>query len=128
MKYVAVDGGLGNQMFQYAFLLALKAKGYKMCLFLATDQWEHHTGFELCRVFDINRKISYWEKLCRKFPFPFRKIFMLSHKTFKDFNFLYQREALSSNNYDYYYGTWQSELYFKGIRDIILKEFSFNLT
>lgn len=126
MKYVAVDGGLGNQMFQYAFMLALKAKGNDTCLFCPHKKWEHKSGFELSRVFDVNFKKSVWQFLYNWIPYPFRKLFFMTHKTFHDVNFRFLPEALSSRNCKYFYGTWQSELYFKDIQSSIRETFSFN--
>lgn len=126
MKYVAVDGGLGNQMFQYAFMLALKAKGNDTRLFFPHKKWEHKSGFELSRVFDVNIEKSAWQFLYNWIPYPFRKLFLVTHKTFHDVNFHFLPEALSSKKYYYYYGTWQSELYFKDIQSIIRDAFSFN--
>lgn len=47
MKYVAVAGGLGNQMFQYAYFLMLQELYNEVSLFLPSDDWEHQSGFEL---------------------------------------------------------------------------------
>lgn len=127
MKYVAIDGGLGNQMFQYAFLLALKRKGHKVNLFLSNNNWEHKAGFELSRVFGIKKTKSLWELLYHNLPIPFRKLFLLTHKTYKDINFRYQQDALTVSGYRYYYGTWQSELYFTDIKSMIQNTYSFNL-
>lgn len=53
MRYVAIEGGLGNQMFQYAFILALRAKGYKVSPLQTAQNWEHKNGYELKRIFNI---------------------------------------------------------------------------
>ena len=53
-KHVYIYGGLGNQMFQYAFYLSLKKKGVPCVLdaslFLVNKS---HNGFELFDVFGI---------------------------------------------------------------------------
>ena len=126
MKYVAFDGGLGNQMFQYAFMQALKFKGNNVRMFIPHKKWEHKTGFELSRVFGIKEQLSFWEFLYNKVPYPFRKLFLLTHKTYNDVNFRFQSTALTSKDYDYFYGTWQSESYFVDIKEKIQEIFSFN--
>ncbi len=56
MFIVAIEGGLGNQMFQYAFFLALQ-KHYEraeMKVDLGLINPSMHNGYELQRVFHIN--------------------------------------------------------------------------
>lgn len=122
MRYVAVEGGLGNQMFQYAFILALRSKGYKVRPVLTALKWEHENGYELESFFGIQDKVA-WNMLYKNFLF--RKFFGLTHKRFNGKNFIFQSEALSSN-YDFYYGTWQSEKYFQNIRENVMNAFKFN--
>ncbi|MCI8483224.1 MAG: alpha-1,2-fucosyltransferase [Lachnospiraceae bacterium] len=56
MKVVALIGGLGSQMFKYAFYLALQEETDQECLidttfFLQRDSWN---GYELDKLFGIN--------------------------------------------------------------------------
>lgn len=54
-KIVRFLGGLGNQMFQYAFLLSLKQHFAKVKADLTGfETYELHQGFELKKVFDID--------------------------------------------------------------------------
>ena len=56
MKIVEIIGGLGNQMFQYAFYIFLKNK-YKN-IYLNLDYFKRnqiHNGYELERIFNINK-------------------------------------------------------------------------
>ena len=54
MKVVKFLGGLGNQMFQYAFYLSLKQHFGKVKADLhGFDDYELHHGFELEKVFGI---------------------------------------------------------------------------
>ena len=127
MKYIAIDGGLGNQMFQYAFLLALRNRGIKARYLLTNVKWEHTAGFELERLFNIPHESRIWEYLYNYLPIPFRKIFNLTHSSFEGKNFKYQSNALNTaHNYSFFYGTWQTELYFTDIRHILLETFKFN--
>ena len=51
---IILSGGLGNQMFQYAFFLSMKAKGKSCSLDTTLFQTNKmHNGFELKSVFDI---------------------------------------------------------------------------
>lgn len=54
-----MSGGLGNQMFQYAFYLSMKAKGKKCkiddTLFYITKM---HNGFELKQVFQLQNSLN----------------------------------------------------------------------
>ena len=122
MRYVAIEGGLGNQMFQYAFILALRSRGYEVCSILTSKKWEHENGYELERVFGI-KDGTVWNTLYKNFLF--RILFRLTHKRFSGKNFIFQPEALSSDC-KFYYGTWQSGKYFQDICEKVLNVFTFN--
>lgn len=54
MKIIKVNGGLGNQMFQFSFFLYLKQKNLKVKLDIKEYNKENaHRGFELNEVFNI---------------------------------------------------------------------------
>lgn len=111
MKYVAICGGLGNQMFQYAYYLMLQSKGYDVSTFIPSKKWEHPGGYELARVFGIEHKSSVWERLYH-IGFPFTRLFTLLHKTYFGKNFKVKDEDFSpSAKCGYFFGTWQSERY-----------------
>lgn len=125
MDYVAVAGGLGNQMFQYAYLLLLQELRNNVSLFMPSKEWEHSGGFELSRVFGLRHTPSLWETLYHNNPI-FRKLFTLTHKTYfgKNFNVV-TADLNPDNKYRYFYGTWQSEKYFRN-PDKIKNSFRFN--
>lgn len=125
MKYVAICGGLGNQMFQYAYLLMLKNKGYNVSAFIPSNKWEHIGGFELKRAFGIDHKQSIWECLYQ-LGFPFTRLFTFVNKTYFGKNFKINKEDFSPpKKYGYFYGTWQSEKYLIN-RELIQNTFTFN--
>lgn len=125
-KIVSIKGGLGNQMFQYALCMALQSKGMSAEI-LITDLKIGHNGYELERLFDIKQQNRLLEFFYNRIKFPFRKIFLFFYKEFSDTHFIYQPNALdSTNKYYFYYGSWQSELYFKDIRSKILSVYKFN--
>ncbi len=112
MKYVAICGGLGNQMFQYAYLTYLKDFFCEdIRIFIPNKNWEHSGGFELHRVFGIEHTPGISEKFYGM-GFPFTKIFSLLHPTYFGKNFIVSNNDLHpSSKYKYFYGTWQSEKY-----------------
>ena len=135
MIIVKFIGGLGNQMFQYAFYRFLKGK-YENVKADITDffSYELHNGYELERIFNFKvDKANFYEILQlrdenRKGIFfkIKRKIFgkKSSHIKQEDFNF-----TLLSKKQDLYLdGTWGGEKYFKDIEGIIRKEFTIKFT
>jgi hypothetical protein len=141
MNKVAVYGGLGNQMFQYAFCTALNKRGNKARLSFSCYFYNnHHNGFDLARAFKIKlspylqainfflsnagflyknklaagvfrRAVNYYEK--KQNLYKEKKEFIFDSKVF-------------SQQQVYFIGTWQSELYFKNITEQVKKEFVFN--
>ena len=58
MNIVSVAGGLGNQMFQYAFYLSLKNKWFKHDInHIYIAPYELHNGYELDAVFDVKQSV-----------------------------------------------------------------------
>jgi len=140
MNKVAVYGGLGNQMFQYALCTALNENGQKARLsFSCYLFYKHHNGFELARAFKL------------KLPFQSKALnFFLQHAGFiyknkiaagffrraigwhearqnaykEKSEFVFDAAVFSQQNV-FFTGTWQSELYFKKIAAQIQKQFVF---
>ena len=68
MKIVNIIGGLGNQLFQYAFAVALQEEfpeeEVKICI-KSFKGYPLHNGYELDNLFDIQLgKASFWD-LCK---------------------------------------------------------------
>ena len=137
MKIVNTIGGLGNQMFCYAFALALKEK-YNETVFVDISHFNNyglHDGFQINEIFDVqeiniasNKEIK---KLSRYIPHYklsriFRKL-LPSKKTeyVEKQDYVYDSFALSIKNDCYYEGYWQSPLYFDDIKPSIKKMFTF---
>jgi hypothetical protein len=121
LNIISIAGGLGNQMFQHAFFLALKEKEPKSITRLYIAKYSLHNGYELDTVFDIHkRQISnfitgFLKKLLKKWTL---KIQDHAIGTYTDFE-------TDSNKIVYYSGYWQSEKYFKNAEDIIRQQFTF---
>jgi len=133
MKIVNILGGIGNQMFQYAFMVALREATKTEVLYDASvfKTYPLHNGFELDRRFNITakqadpkeiKKLTYyttsyfWYRVFKRFPK--RKTMKFEHP-----NCIYTPELLEDKKDYYYYGIWQDYHYFDSYKDIIKKEF-----
>lgn len=137
MKIVNILGGLGNQMFQYALALALE-KHYEARTVVRIDPrafkgYPIHNGYELKRIFGVKipeatvrevTKIAYpflnyriWQ-LCRLLP---------KRQTMKyEWKSMAYDERIFTNTHDeYLIGYWQTERYFRLLRQNIIKAFAF---
>lgn len=140
---VPIKGGLGNQMFGYAYSLFLKDRGYKVCLlwrdYLFTKQ---HNGVELELAFKIclNQSSRIKILLCSFF----NRLFQISilkkivSKIIKEIDRLFNKNIYQQPS-PYYYdesqfhkntlanGFWQNCNYLEPLRTEILNVFSFRL-
>lgn len=122
---IIMSGGLGNQMFQYAFFLSLKAKG-KNCkidntLFYITQM---HNGFELKDIFHIPEGVTkpssfkkIWIRLLRKFKPSF---LVCTDKIYQYSPYVYKSKK------PYLMGDWLSPSYFEGIKEKVCKVYKFS--
>lgn len=128
MIIVHIIGGLGNQMFQYAFAKALLRNNHDIRLDIsAFETYDLHGGFGLDH-YNINipiaskeeltpYKINLFTKLKRKLKIPNKKI--VEEKTLH-----FQNDLLHPLDATYIYGYFQSEQYFKEIRTDIIQDFT----
>lgn len=127
LSIVKFNGGLGNQMFQYAFFLQLK-KRHPLDIFLfdIEQSQECHNGFELDRIFHLEcqKKARNYRRIKRHCPGLLDKF-----HTIKQENSLeYSKETIDSSHLlTRYEGFWQSEKYFLPIEKSVRKAFSYNL-
>lgn len=147
MKIVNITGGLGNQMFQYAFALALKQAHPNEMVFVDIQHYHSvffkkfrganlHNGYEINTIFPnaylpIARfsqiiKLSYWipnyiiSRLVRKY-FPVRKTEYIAKR---NDNYTFDEFALNNRNNCYYEGYWESIKYYQNIKRELIKVFS----
>ena len=129
IRIVDIIGGLGNQMFQYAFFLRLREKsriGDKTFVDIeAMKTYDRHYGLELEKVFGISLHAVSEGLHARIQKRSFVKYFV---------KFLYERTECELDEpvyrglrpYRYYRGYWQNEKYFAHIEPVIRDTFRFN--
>ena len=135
MTLVKIIGGLGNQMFQYAFAYALAEKNQKeVKLDISGFKVYDLRNYEL-NIFNISlplasekeiRELKYKsenivKKVFRKLA---RKPLDISERYYIEPYFHFDEKVFNINGYDYFDGYWQSEKYFMDYRDKIIKEFT----
>lgn len=146
MKIVNIIGGLGNQMFQYAFALSLQKKTEDK-VYIDISHFNHilvkkirsanlHNGFEIERVFpNAHLEHAKWHQLIkitwycpnylisrvvRKF-LPKRKNEVIQ-KVLEYFE--YQPNVYSIKGNAYFEGLWSSAKYYKPIQKILIQVFA----
>lgn len=132
MKLVKMKGGLGNQMFQYAFYKRLKLESEEVFLNLEHyRKTKEHNGLEIEKIFNLKLEINIkLEWLLRKnwitnfFRSIMKKIKIMKVYSIPDI--IYEEKFLRSpEKIVVYSGYWQTEKYFKQIETEIRKVFFF---
>ena len=135
-------GGLGNQMFQYAFYRAISLER-KIPIKFCTSNLEYyksHNGLEINTIFDINLDIASSEDVATTVGF-FRSFLIvrkiLRHKLCSGFNtpsLIYEPHFHFFSEYCQFKcrnifmsGYWQSQKYFEKHSDAIRQDFKFSL-
>ena len=131
MVIVKIIGGLGNQMFQYAYAKALEQKGHEVKIDIsAFETYKFHGGYQLDKynidldssIKDENDKFyknTFFYKVLRRFGMDFSR-------RIKEKSLLFDKKLLEIDDNSYLDGYFQCEKYFKDIREIILKQFTIN--
>jgi hypothetical protein len=112
MIVVKIQGGLGNQLFQWAYYKKLSisenTEVYINIEFYKNQRGVTHREFGLCKFPNI--KYNQYDLNLGK-----------NYKLIKD-NFIHQKINFLTNNNYYLDGFWQTEKYFSDVRDKILHE------
>lgn len=118
---VRIMGGLGNQMFQYAFFKSMQEKGLET--FINIDDLEKEKKrFELSTVFPEVRF-----QLDRDHKFDAYKNSFSYHELFcENEHGVYDRSVYTHSDASFL-GYWQSEKYFRDISDQIRNDFRFDI-
>jgi hypothetical protein len=118
MIIVRILGGLGNQMFQYAYAKALSLDGYEVKLDLSKiNKYKLHGGYQLDK-YKIDLEIADAVSIL------LGKIGLKKSK--KEKNLLFDDNLKSLEGNEYVKGYFQTEKYFKEIRNTLLSEFVIN--
>jgi hypothetical protein len=137
MIILHLSGGLGNQMFQYAFGRATaKRLGAELAFDLSDATLKIHNGFELDRVFNIEGRAATefdmkavmgcmrhkaTRRLARKFSLG---KFLPTHYVLEP-HYHFAPEMLRIPDNMYLSGYWQSEKYFSNTVGCIRADFTF---
>ena len=115
MIVVRILGGLGNQMFQYAYARALQQKGYEVTLGLSKIKtYKLHGGYQLDHF-----------KIGLEAASPITSFLgnIQLKKNRKENSLLFDKSLLHLSGNEFVKGYFQSEKYFLGIRERLLEEF-----
>lgn len=134
MKLVTLSGGLGNQMFQYAFYLSLKVYDKRVFLYKnKISSHSEHNGYELERLFRIEEDssslwltnmfmVKIWGNIWKHLFFPIK----IRERIVHDFS-AYSNWLVCTPFYGVHLvGYWQSERYFEQIKEVVRKAFVFD--
>ncbi len=133
---IKFSGGLGNQMFQYAFYLRMKKQYPDEKIHLDFDSYKYerfHNGFRLEQVFELpissGLKKSYTslEKIIYKIKVNIKRywyLFIDKKHLITDNEFLFEIN-LKRNETFFLIGCWGAEMYFSMAKDEVLKSFIF---
>jgi hypothetical protein len=118
MIIVRILGGLGNQMFQYAYAKTLENRGLKVKLDLSSfKNYKLHGGYQLDKYhIDIQSAKSATLLFYKLNPF----------KAIKEKSLLFSEALISLKGSKYVKGYFQTEKYFEEIRNTLLTEFVVN--
>ena len=147
MKIVNIIGGLGNQMFQYAFALALQEKHKDQIVKIDTSHFNYifikkfksanlHNGYEIEKVFP-NAKLPHataWDLLKITWFMPnyvlsrvVRRLFPARKNEYIQKPgdiFAFNEDVFNAKGDGYYEGVWQAVGYHKDVQDKIQEVFA----
>lgn len=127
MKLIRLTGGLGNQMFIYAFYLAMKKRFPSIRLDMSEIVvYKLHNGYELKRIFNIGADEFRINKVLKKFL-----VWCCFYKIKELYNVAYIQEYYGKHYkwpFIYYKGYFQSEFFFENVISQVRAAFTFDLS
>lgn len=143
MVIVQLNGGLGNQMFQYALgrsiaerlstvvkldLSTFESNQHRRYGLHSFNIWEHiatEQEIEAIKGRKYTRKEALVLRTCSRLGFrPATDALLSKGRVLRERHLHFDSEVLNATGSLYVEGYWQSEKYFKDIRDILLREFT----
>lgn len=137
MKIVNIIGGLGNQMFQYAFAKAVQAHNLDEKVYinaLAFKGYGLHNGYEMDSLFKLDLpQAKKWDITRLYYPIFHHRIWQVANHWLplrknvikEKCSMVFQPEVLTAAGDKYYDGYWQSYKYFEICKEDIRKIFTF---
>lgn len=122
-KQIIISGGLGNQMFQYAFYMSMKSRGINCEINTSLfDLVKMHNGFELPKVFGV--KYCKTHSILSHFLVRFFNKYKLRCVVYNEIPYVLNSSVFQSSSI-IFNGNWICEDYFKDIEDCIRSTFVF---
>lgn len=126
MKYTVISsGGIGNQMFEFAYLLSLRERGYnvRLCVDLY-DITPQHNGWELNNVFKIDEtpgKVSTFSKILTRLLVHYRNNpLIMCERNSMQYDCMWEKPSKP-----FLLGVWINSRYFDIVKDKIRLIYSF---
>ena len=151
MKIVNIDGGLGNQMFKYAFALVLREKHPNEIVYIDSRLCRYrrpqaHNGYELDKLFNLEiKEATLWQILKiskRAFGSVIYKISHRWYEKYKSYFYehidnsyiedylapsVYNKDLVDNSAFFYFDISAQSWQYYEDYKDLIKKAFVFKI-
>jgi hypothetical protein len=144
MKFVTQTGGLGNQLFGFAFCMELRQRGFKAVLFKPypdKSKYYGHQGYELSKLFNVKKYDGTYSRFATLLLTIYTYIIKIVPPRFRlrlykmigvytvsvPENFIYYPEVFNFEHTNQLFrGTWQSEQYFKHAVAEVRNSLTFN--
>jgi hypothetical protein len=131
MLIIKIIGGLGNQMFQYAYAKALQERGYIVKIDISSfDTYKLHGGLQLDK-YNINLEIATIEEINNFFKnTTYSKILtkININRIIKEKKLNFNKILLNPVDDNYIDGYFQCEKYFNDIYEILIQSFCIKKT
>lgn len=136
MLIVRAFGGLGNQMFQYAFYLFLKQKNKNVYFDISDfNIHQHHNGFELNNIFQVTFDEP-TKKQLKHIAINHNSIFVrglekigVKIRKISEFEEVFHGSEIAMGQYEediYFSGFWQNTKYIYPIEKLVREKFVFS--